>query len=239
MRSLTSSPVCRTFIKSIFVFLTWNSVGIEKRGLKRFLVEISYLRVFHNENVMTSYGIPLKTNFQLFWLLMYPCLCMCMCIYIAMSSEICFLLYTEKAFFLRSHHLCMGFFWQKVGLFIYYSYYIWKSSTSAISFFSSWCHSATHSPTLSPSFVRDNACKSNSDLKVNLEESIKDIYSEKNWMALLIQRWLMALVNPAIAVGVCVLTDTTSEYWTEAGTCLGALVLVFHFLCWQLLKNAM
>lgn len=30
-------------------------------------------------------------------------------------------------------------------------------------------------------------------------------------MALLIQRWLMALVNPAVAVGVCVLTDTTLE----------------------------
>lgn len=33
--------------------------------------------------------------------------------------------------------------------------------------------------TLSPSFVRDNARKSNSDLKVNLEEFIKEIYSEK------------------------------------------------------------
>ena len=42
----------------------------------------------------------------------------------------------------------------------------------------------------------------------------------------------------AIAVGVCVLTDATLEYRTEAGTCSGALVPVFNFLLWQLLKNA-
>lgn len=186
---------------------------------------------------MTWYGIPFKIILQLFWIFMYPCLCVCMCVYIAMSSEICFLLYTEKAFFLRSHHLCM-FFSDRRLVCSFTTPIIPEKKQYICNILFFLLMSQCYTFTLSPSFVRDNACKSNADLKVNLEEYIKEIYSEKNWMALLIQRWLMALVNPAVAVGVCVLTDTTLENWTEAGTCLGALVPAFHFLLWQLLKNA-
>lgn len=159
-------------------------------------------------------------------------LCVYVCIYSYEQWNMLFIIHILKES--SSLHV---FFWQKVGLFIHYSYYTWKKAVHLqypFSLLMSQCYTFT----LSPSFVRDNACKSNADLKVNLEEYIKEIYSEKNWMALLIQRWLMALVNPAVAVGVCVLTDTTLENWTEAGTCLGALVPAFHFLLWQLLKNA-
>lgn len=165
------------------------------------------------------------------------CVYVCRCVYIAMSSEICLLLYTEKAFFLRTYHLCMFFFLTE-GWFVHSLLLLHLKKAVHLQYLFFLLMPQCYTFTLSPSFVRDNVCKSNFDCKANLEEFIREIYSEKNWMALLIQRWLMALVNPAVAVGVCMLTDTTLEYWTGAGTCLGALVPVFHFLLWQLLKNA-
>lgn len=173
-------------------------------------MEISCLRIFRNENVVSWYGIPFRKNLQFFWMFKYPCLCVCMFVYIIISSEICFLLHTEKVFFSRTNHPCVVFFWQKVGLFIHYFYYIWKNQYICNILFSYWSHNAD-TFTLFPSLVKDNACKSKSDLRVNLKEFIKEIHSEKNWTALLIQRQLMALANPAIAVGVCVLS------WKDVG----------------------
>lgn len=152
-----------------------------------------------------------------------------LCVYTSMSSEMCFLVYTEKAFCLRSHRLCVFFFLTE-GRFVHSLHSITskKSSTFAVPFFfllMPRCYTFT----LSSYFVTCNACKSNPDLKVNLQEFLKEIYREENWMAPLIQRWLMALLSTAGAEGVCVLTDIALEDWAGAGTCLGALVPAFPF----------
>lgn len=131
--------------------------------------------------------------------------CVCVCIYGYEQWNILFIIHREGILLRESSSLHVSF-WQKFGLLIYYSYYTWKKQYICNILFSFWCHIHPF-----PFICQDNASKSNSDLKVNLEECIKEIYREKNWMALLIQRWLMALVNPAIAVGVCMLTDTMSE----------------------------
>lgn len=128
----------------------------------------------------------------------YPCLCVCMCVYIIISSEI-FLLHTEKVFFSRNNHLCVFFSGRRLVC----SFITSITSEKPVHLqylFSYWFHNAD-TFTLFPLLVKDNACKSNSDLRVNLKEFIKEIYSKKNWIALLIQRQLMALVNPAIAAG--------------------------------------
>lgn len=214
VRSLISTPACCSWWHSSLSSLPRIIWKLGKKGLMRFLMEISYLRMFHNENVVSWYGIPFKNNLQFFWMFKYPYLFVCMCVYIIISSELCFLLHTEKVFFSRTNHLCVVFSWQKVGLFIHYFYCIWKNQYICNIFSSYWSHNAdrfTLFPSLVKVPVKNNVCKSNSDLRVNLKEFIKEIYSEKDWTTHLIQRQLMALLNPAIAVSVCVLS------WNNVG----------------------
>lgn len=85
------------------------------------------------------------------------------------------------------------FSWQKVILFIHYFYYMWKNQYICSIFSSYWFHIAD-TFTLFPLLVKDNVCKSNSDLRVNLKEiKIWDLQWEK----------LSSTFDPKAAYGTC------------------------------------